>query len=142
MFGIDGVIAGAAFGIKKFEQFPERCLVGAVPKIGAFAANADEILVAQFIEMVGKGGGGDAEFGDEVADDHAVGMRGEEKAEGAEARRSPDGCEHVGVADGLIGGGFGLPLFHTSNIIELLAEGARRLWKPRRIRDSLFSIGF
>jgi hypothetical protein len=67
--GGDDLVAGTAFGVEEGEQFPEDVGVGAVPKEGAVATDSDEVFVFEFFEVMGEGGGGDAEFGLDVAGD-------------------------------------------------------------------------
>ena len=52
----------------------------------------------QLVEMVGKRGAGDIEFGLDVSDDQAVGMGGEEQLHDAKAGFGAHGGEHVGEA--------------------------------------------
>ena len=72
----------AAFRVEEGEQVLECGLVGGVPEVGAFAADANEVFVAEFVEVMGEGGSGDAWFGDEIAHEHAGGMCRQEEAKG------------------------------------------------------------
>ena len=58
----------------------------------------DKAHLFQFLQMMRKGGSGDAELFLDFAGDHAVGMSGKEKAENLEARLRAKGREAVGGA--------------------------------------------
>jgi hypothetical protein len=74
----------------------------------------DEADLFQFLQMMRKGGSGDAELFLDFAGDHAVGMSGKEEAENLESRLRAEGGEAVGEASDKKGIG----LFHISIIAE------------------------
>ena len=51
-FRRDGPCSGAALGVQKAEQFPERLGVSRIPEVLALATEADEIVTLQLVEMV------------------------------------------------------------------------------------------
>ncbi len=61
------------------DEFAQGFRVGAVPEVGSFAADFDQIFVFEFFEMMREGGCGDAQFIADVADDHSVGVGGKRR---------------------------------------------------------------
>ena len=90
--------ACAAFFIEKIHNFAKGIGVRGIPEISALAAHMDEADLFQFLQMMRKGGSGDAELFLDFAGDHAVGMSGKQEAENLEARLRAEGGEPVGGA--------------------------------------------
>jgi hypothetical protein len=119
-FGWEDAVARAALFVEEAENFGERGGVGFVPEEGAGAADIDEADVAEFFEVMGKSGAGDAEFVLEFAGVHASGVRGEEEANDLQAGFGAEGGEAVGAA----GDEEGIwRLGHISIIAEIWMEG-------------------
>ena len=97
----DGFVARAAFGVEERKQLAQGIGVGPVAQEIAFARDADEALVFQFVEVMRERGTGDVELGLEFADDQAIGVGREQEPHDAQAGFSAKGGEHVGVAGGL-----------------------------------------
>src|SRR6266540_1678239 len=72
LLGLDGFVAGAALGIKKRQQLPQRLGICRVPKVGALATHPDQLLVLELVQMVGERGRGDAELAADLVENHAV----------------------------------------------------------------------
>jgi hypothetical protein len=70
-----GAVAGAAFGVEKTQQVLQCRGAGAVAKKGPFAADFDQILVFQLVEMVGKRRRGNFQLRLDFADHQAFRMR-------------------------------------------------------------------
>ena len=92
------MVARAAFGIQEAEKICKGVRVGAIPEVGSFAADGDEIFVFQLVEVVGERGIGNVDLGLDIADDHAFGFSGHEQLHDAEARFRAHGGEHTGEA--------------------------------------------
>ena len=76
----NGAVARAAFGVEKAQQILQGGGAGAVAEERPFAADFDQILILQLVEMMGKRGSGNIEFGLNFADYQAFRMRGEQYA--------------------------------------------------------------
>ena len=113
---LDGFVPGAALGVEKPEQFLERLGVGAVADERLFALGGDQLVVLQLLEVMRQRRAGDAGLGLDFADDHAVGVGGEQQADDPQARLGAERGEHVGVA-----GDCGVGDFHNyiSTILEM-----------------------
>src|SRR6476659_5765297 len=83
---LDGAIARATLGVQKAEEFLERLRVRAIADERFFTLGGDELVVLEFFQVMGERRSGDAGFGLDVADDEAVGMRGEQESDDAQPR--------------------------------------------------------
>ena len=97
-FGRHGATARAAFFVEKIHDFAQRAGVRGIPKIGAFAADVDEANLLELFEMVGKGGGWNAELFLDFAGDQAGRVGGEKETENLETRLGTESREAVGGA--------------------------------------------
>ena len=124
-FRRDSFAAGAAFGVEELKKVAQGVGVGGVAEEGAFAADGDEVLGLELVEMMGEGGGGDVEFVLNFAGEEALWMGGEEKLHDTEAGFRAHGGEHVGEFENLRGGRFG------GRHISILAE----IWNEVKSED-------
>jgi len=92
------MVARAAFGVQETEKISEGVGISAIPEVGTFATHRDEVFTFEFVEVVRERGIGDGDLGLDIADDHALGLRGHEQLHDAEARFCAHGREHVGEA--------------------------------------------
>jgi len=90
--------ARAAFFIEKIHDFAEGVGVRGIPEVGALAAHIDEADLFQFLQMMRKGGSGDAELFLDFAGNHTIRMGSKEEAKYLEARLRAEGGEAVGRA--------------------------------------------
>src|SRR5437660_2152354 len=98
-----GLVARAALGVEEAQDLFERFGIGGVPKERTLAGDADEVFVAQFVEMVGESGIGDVEFLLDFADHKALGMRLQQELHDAQAGFGAHGREHIRVTGDLVG---------------------------------------
>ena len=77
-FGFDRFAACAAFGVEETEKILQGFCVGGVPEECAVAPHGDKALILELVEVMGEGGSAEAELVDDVADDHAFRMRGQQ----------------------------------------------------------------
>src|SRR5712692_4054408 len=50
--GLNCLVARAALGVQKSKQFFEPARIGGIPQVGPFAADAHELFVLEFLQMV------------------------------------------------------------------------------------------
>jgi len=98
-----GLVARAALGVEEAQDLFERFGIGGVAKERTLAGDADEVFVAQFVEMVGESGIGDVEFLLDFADHKALGMRLQQELHDAQAGFGAHGREHIRVTGDLVG---------------------------------------
>jgi hypothetical protein len=72
--GRDNPAAAAAFAIEEAQEFLQRLGVGGIPEILPFPAHGEEVLVSEFLEMMGQCGPRDAQLRLDVPDHHALGV--------------------------------------------------------------------
>src|SRR6516162_5006556 len=75
---VNGAAARAALGVKELEQFLKSRGVRGVAKKRAFAFDKHQIFGLQLFEMMGEGGVRNVEFGLNISDNQAFGMRGQQ----------------------------------------------------------------
>ena len=90
-FGRDGPRAGAALFVEKIHDFAQRFGIGAVPQVSAIATNGDESDLLKLFEVMGKRGGGYAQFILYFAGDHSGGVRCEKETEDLQTGLGPEG---------------------------------------------------
>ena len=96
--GFDGLVARAALGVQETEQFLQNGGVGGVPQKGAFAAYRDQILILELFQVVRQRGGRNVQFALDLANHHAIRMRGQKRAQDPQARLRTQRREHVRIA--------------------------------------------
>src|SRR5216684_3155862 len=92
------LVAGAALGIKKLQNFAQRFSVGGVVQKRALALDLNELFILELVEMVRKRGAGDLELVLNFADHQPLRMRGKQQLHDPQARFGAHGRKHVGVA--------------------------------------------
>ena len=113
----NGFISSTAFGVKKSQNLLQGFGISRVAEEGTLAAHQNEIFVAQLVEVVGQSGTGDVEFRLYFANDHAVGVRGEQELHDSQ----PGFRSHRGKHIGEFGDLFGVP-FIGVHYISIIAE--------------------
>jgi hypothetical protein len=79
LFGFDGLVTRAAFGVQELKQFLECSSVGGVAQERAFSPNANEVLGPEFVEMMRQRGMRNAQLLLDLTNDKTVWVRGEEQ---------------------------------------------------------------
>jgi hypothetical protein len=110
-----GAIPRTAFVVEKAKNFAERVGAGRIPEKCAGAADANEADLAEFFEMMRKGGRGDVEFILNFTGDHTRGMCGEKQTHNLQPRLGAESRKAVGGA----GNEEGIGLGHISIIAEI-----------------------
>src|SRR6516225_8691636 len=82
----DGLVARAALRVEESEQLLQNGGIGSVPKKSAFTTNSDQILVSEFFQVVRERRGRDAQLALNLANDHSLGMCGEQRPQNAQTR--------------------------------------------------------
>jgi hypothetical protein len=118
-FRLERFVARTTFGVEELQQLLQGLRVRPVTQKRAFPADFNETLGLQLFEMMRKSRGGDVEFVLDLADDKAIGMRGEQKLHDAETWLCAHGGEHVSEASDLIGTSLDGSSAHASIIAEI-----------------------
>src|SRR6516225_3075871 len=80
-----GLVARAAFGVQKAEQFLKRFGVGRISEEGSFTPDLHQVLVFELFEVMRKRGAGDVQFHADLTDHQAVRMGGKQEPPGCAA---------------------------------------------------------
>jgi len=95
------VVPGAALGIQEAEKVLESVSVRSIPEEGALATDGDEFLISELVQVMGKRGIGNLEFGLDVSDHHALWLGRHKKLHDAQPRFGAHRGEHISIAGDL-----------------------------------------
>src|SRR5713226_3881279 len=101
---LDSFISGAALGVKKAQQLFERVGVSRIPQECSFSADAHQVFVLEFFQVVGQGGAGNFKLAPDLPHHHSFRMSREQEPHDPKPRLGAHGGEHVGEADNLFRG--------------------------------------
>src|SRR5258708_1936890 len=101
---LDGFISGAALGVKKAQQLFECVGVGRIPQERSFPADTHQVLVLEFLQVVGQRGAWNFKLAPNLANDHSARVSREQEPHDPEPWLSAHCGEHVGEADNLFRG--------------------------------------